>query len=121
MALTSVSATLILCISRTKDHPMRAAFVAALFLSSAVTAQTLPKTAGDPLMDICSGFLEQNRLNVSGDAQRLCACLVREVTGKLSRGEMETYDKYAAAAQPMPPALQNKISGIAVQCLNEAK
>ncbi len=104
---------------------MHALFLAAFVLASGLlasgaNAQTLPKTSGDPLMEICSGFLEQNRLNVSGDAQRLCTCLVREVKGKLSAAEMETYDKYAAAAKPLPDALQNKISGIAVQCLTEA-
>ncbi|MBL8643384.1 MAG: hypothetical protein JNK21_05580 [Rhodospirillaceae bacterium] len=97
-----------------------AAVLAATLAFHAAHAQ-LPATGNDALLEICSGFLEQNRLTISGDAQRLCTCLVREVQGKLSRGEMETYDSYAAAAKPLPGALQNKISGIAVQCLTEAK
>jgi hypothetical protein len=52
---------------------------------------------------------------------RLCGCLVREVKGQLSRAEMETYDRLNAAARPLPPALQNKITGIAVQCLTAAR
>lgn len=90
-------------------------------IANTAIAQTVPKSSGDPLQEICTGFMEQNRLNISGDAQRLCTCLVREVQGKLSRTEMEAYDKAAAAAQPMPQALQAKISGIAVQCLTEAQ
>jgi hypothetical protein len=96
---------------------MRALLFAVVLLTNSAWAQT----AADPLQEICAGFLEQNSLSISGDAQRLCTCLVREVQAKLSRGEMETYDSYNAAAKPLPPALQNKISGIAVQCLGEAK
>ena len=84
-------------------------------------AQTLPQSTGDPLHDICSGFVSQNNLTISGDVQRLCTCLVREVKGKLSTAEMEVYDKNTSAAQPLPQALQAKISGIALQCLTEAK
>lgn len=107
---------------------MRALVIAAAILISpagfarTVQAQAIPNSpGGDPLIEICSGFLEQNSLKVGGDMARLCSCLVREVKGKLSRAEMETYDKYNAAAKPLPNALQNKISGIAVQCLTEAQ
>jgi hypothetical protein len=99
---------------------MRVALVFCLFALPAL-AQTMPKTSGDPLEEICSGFLEQNGLKVSGDMGRLCGCLVREVKGQLSRAEMENYDRLNAAGRPLPPALQNKISGIAVQCLTAAK
>jgi len=95
--------------------------VAALLCAGHAMAQTLPQGSGDPLEDICSGFLEQNSLKVSGSAKKLCTCLVREVKGKLSRAEMELYDKAAAAAKPLPDALQTKISNIAVQCLTEAQ
>jgi hypothetical protein len=95
--------------------------LAVIFFAIAAQAQSLPNNSGDPLQDICSGFLEQNNLKVSGSAAKLCTCLVREVKGKLSRTEMETYDKLNASAKPLPTALQNKISGIAVQCLTEAQ
>ncbi len=85
------------------------------------TAPVGARAAGDPLMEICSGFLSQNGLAVGGDAGRLCTCLVREVKGKLSKPEMETYDRQNAAGQPLPAALQNKITGIATQCLTEAR
>ncbi|MDX2144799.1 MAG: hypothetical protein SFV19_15700 [Rhodospirillaceae bacterium] len=99
---------------------MRVALVFCLLALPAM-AQTLPKTSGDPLQEICSGFLEQNNLTISGDVGRLCSCLVREVKGQLSRAEMESYDRLNAAGRPLPPALQNKITGIAVQCLTAAK
>lgn len=105
---------------------MRAFVVVLLMLATAGhaspgLAQTMGATNGDPLLEICSGFLEQNRLAISGDAGRLCSCLVREVQSKLSRQEMEVYDSYNAAAKPLPAALQKKITGIATQCLGEAK
>ena len=92
-----------------------------LLLSGVAHAQSLPNNSGDPLQEICSGFLEQNNLSIGGSVAKLCTCLVREVKGKLSRSEMETYDKFNAAAKPLPPALQDKISGIAVQCLTDAR
>ncbi len=95
--------------------------VGLVFCASVTNAQTVPKNSGDPLQDICSGFLEQNSLKVSGSAAKLCSCLVREVKGKLSRTEMEAYDKANAAAKPLPAALQEKIGTIAVQCLTEAQ
>lgn len=100
---------------------MRVFAFALLLCAGAAQGQTLPQSSGDPLHDICSGFLDQNSLAVSGDAKRLCTCLVREVKGQLTRGEMELYDKLNAAAKPLPTSLQNKISGIAVQCLTEAQ
>jgi hypothetical protein len=98
--------------------------IAASFLmlwASVSPAQTLPKTSGDPLEEICSGFLEQNSLKVGGDMAKLCTCLVREVKGQLSRTEMETYDRLNAAAKPLPNALQNKVTNIALQCLTAAQ
>lgn len=95
--------------------------LSAVSLHGAAIAQSPPKTQGDPLMEICSGFLDQNSLSISGDAKRLCSCLVREVKGKLSKAEMEVYDRRNQAGQPLPDALQNKITGIAVQCLTEAR
>ena len=101
---------------------MRSMIAVVLFcFASIANAQPAPKNSGDPLQDICSGFLEQNNLKVGGSAAKLCGCLVREVKGKLSRPEMEAYDKANAAAKPLPPALQEKISTIAVQCLTEAQ
>lgn len=97
------------------------ALVLTVFAIGPAVAQTAPKSSGDPLMEICSGFLTQNNLNISGDAARLCGCLVREVKGKLSKAEMEVYDRNNAAGRPLPAALQNKITGIAVQCLTEAR
>jgi len=101
---------------------MRSLIAVAFVLCATVAqAQTVPQGSGDPLQDICSGFLEQNSLKISGSAAKLCTCLVREVKGKLSRAEMEAYDKANAAAKPLPAGLQDKITGIAVQCLTEAQ
>jgi hypothetical protein len=104
-------------------NAMRSWIAAALILcASAASAQTAPRQGGgDPLEEICSGFLDQNNLSIGGNAGKLCTCLVREVKGKLSRREMEVYDQANAVAKPLPPALQEKITGIAVQCLTEAR
>ena len=102
---------------------MRVPFAVIMLMlwASVAPAQTVPKASGDPLQEICSGFLEQNSLKVGGDMAKLCTCLVREVKGQLSRTEMETYDKLNAAAKPLPAALQNKVTNIAVQCLTAAQ
>lgn len=100
---------------------MKTIKLAVVLCALAAPALAQPQTGNDPLLEICSGFLEQNSLKVSGDAARLCNCLVREVKGKLSRSEMETYDRLNAQSRPLPPALQNKISNIAIQCLTEAQ
>jgi hypothetical protein len=97
------------------------AMVALVMMTMTAQAQTLPKSSGDPLAEICSGFVEQNNLTVSGDVGKLCGCLVREIKGQLSRAEMETYDRLNAAGRPLPNGLQAKITGIAVQCLTAAR
>ncbi|MDX2222178.1 MAG: hypothetical protein SFV21_05490 [Rhodospirillaceae bacterium] len=100
---------------------MRKSFVVGVAVILAAAAGAAQAPPGDPLMGICSGFLAQPGVAISADANRLCTCLVREVKAGLSRAEMETYDRANAAGQPLPAALQGKITGIAVQCLGEAK
>jgi hypothetical protein len=100
---------------------MRASIVLGLAACLAISAAAAQTPPGDPLMGICSGFLAQPGVAISADATRLCTCLVREVKAGLSRAEMETYDRATAAGQALPAELQGKITGIAVQCLGEAK
>lgn len=46
----------------------KAILVAFLLASTApAAAQTLPKNSGNPLEEICSGFLEQSGQGISGD------------------------------------------------------
>lgn len=75
----------------------------------------------DPLMDICSGFLEQSGQGVSGDSQRLCACLTRETQTRLSRQEMQVYSDATRQGRSPPDSVMQKVLGIARQCLNEAR
>jgi hypothetical protein len=100
---------------------MRSWILAAVMVLVVHMAQAQRPAGADPLLQLCSGFLDQNGVAIKGDANRLCGCLVREVQGKLSRPEMETYDRANAAGQPLPASLQNKITGIAVRCLTEAR
>lgn len=100
---------------------MRAPFVFAVAAWLAVSAAAAQTPPGDPMMGLCAGFLAQPGVAISADATRLCTCLVREVKGRLSRAEMEVYDRATAAGQALPAELQGKITGIAVQCLGEAK
>ncbi|MBY0510129.1 MAG: hypothetical protein K2P94_08230, partial [Rhodospirillaceae bacterium] len=85
---------------------MKKALLLAIVFSTlpAAAQQALPKSSGDPLKEICTGFLEQGGAGVSGDRNKLCTCLVRETQGQLTRQEMEVYSKAAETGQPPPPA-----------------
>ena len=76
--------------------------------------------AGDPLGEICTGFLDQSGAGVSGDRNRLCTCLVRETKARLSRPEMEAYNRATQTGKSPPPAVMEKVMGIATACLTEA-
>ncbi len=87
----------------------------------AAAQQALPKSSGDPLKEICTGFLEQGGAGVSGDRNKLCTCLVRETQGRLTQQEMVLYGKAAETGQPPPPAIMNKVVEIATMCLTAAR
>ncbi|MGE4062568.1 MAG: hypothetical protein AB7E79_04290 [Rhodospirillaceae bacterium] len=93
---------------------------AALTVSSACLAQT-PPASGDPLKEICTGFLAQSGAGISGDQYKLCACLVAETQKRLTRQEMEIYDKAVSSATQPPPAIMEKVMGIATTCLTQAR
>lgn len=82
--------------------------------------QSLPKTSGDPLSEICTGFLQQSGQGVSGDRNRLCTCLVRETKTRLSAAEMKAYAQASETGQPPPDAVMQKVVAIATACLTEA-
>ncbi len=82
------------------------------------SAQNLPSGSGDPLQDICTGFLDQGGAGVSGDRNKLCTCLVRETKARLTPQEMLIYSKAAESGQPPPPAVMDKVIGIATACLS---
>jgi hypothetical protein len=90
------------------------------FSALAQTAPSLPKNNGDPLSDICTGFLEQSGQGVSGDRNRLCSCLVRETKSRLTRPEMDAYSRATQTGKAPPPAVMEKVMGIATTCLTEA-
>jgi len=89
-------------------------------IGQAWAQQSLPKTSGDPLMEICSGFLEQSSQGVSGDKNRLCTCLVRETKTRLTAAEMKAYSEASQTGRPVPDAVMQKVLGIATACLTEA-
>jgi hypothetical protein len=91
--------------------------VAHMLAGTAVYAQAPPAGTGDPLKDICTGFLAQSGAGVAGDQAKLCTCLVAETQKQLSRQEMEVYDKAASTGAPPPPAIMQKVMGIAALCL----
>jgi hypothetical protein len=102
---------------------MKAAILTAAFIFTALPglAQTLPRGSGDPLQDICTGFMEQGGQAVSGDRNKLCACLVNETKARLTLKEMEIYAKAGETGQPPPPAIMEKVIGIATVCLTTAR
>jgi hypothetical protein len=94
------------------------AFVIAVSLPAA--AQTLPNASSDPLKDICTGFLGQSGQGISGDQNKLCACLVRETQSRLTKTEMEAYARAGQTGQQPPPAVMQKVMSVATACLTEA-
>jgi len=94
-----------------------------LFLCMGATlahAQTLPPSSADPLRDICTGFLQQGGGSVAGDQQKLCTCLVAQTQKQLTHDEMVAYHAAAVTGQPPPPAIMQKVVGIATLCLTQA-
>ncbi len=89
-----------------------------LLLGAAAHAQT---GSADPLKDICTGLLAQGAGTVAGDHQRLCTCLVSETQKRLTRQEMEIYNKAATSGQQPPPAIMEKVVGIATVCLTQSR
>ena len=100
---------------------MRAVGLIGFFLAitawPAAAQQNPPRGAGDPLQDICAGFLEQSGQGISGDRNKLCTCLVRETKGRLTEQEMKIYNKAGETGQAPPPAIMEKVIGIATTCL----
>ena len=98
---------------------MKIVFVAllvAVAATPAIARQSLGGS-GDPLQEICTGFMEQSRQGVSGDRNKLCACLVRETKARLTVREMEIYSKAGETGQSPPPAIMEKVLGVATTCL----
>ncbi len=94
---------------------------AVLMGCASVSAQTLPKSSGDPLQEICTGFIAQSGAGIAGDPTRLCTCLVTETQKRLTREEMVAYDKANQSGQAPPPAVMQKVIGIATTCLTQAR
>lgn len=104
-----------------KDGIMtKTVLLAALLMATApaTAQQTAPKTGGDPLKEICTGFLAQSGQGVSGDQNKLCTCLVTQTQARLTRQEMEIYNKASSTGQAPPPAIMDKVVGIATTCLS---
>lgn len=101
---------------------MLRAFLAALLLASTTPAfaQTGTRNGGNPLEEICSGFLESSGQGISGDQAKLCTCLVTQIQTRLTRPEMEAYAAAGANGQQPPPAVMEKVLAIATQCLTGA-
>lgn len=94
---------------------------AALIAGVSASAQTLPKNSGDPLQEICTGFLAQSGAGIAGDHTRLCTCLVTETQKRLTREEMVAYDKANQTGQQPPAEVMQKVMGIATTCLTQAR
>ena len=97
--------------------------LAALLIVSSATAQaqTLPKSSGNPLEEMCTAFLEQGGAGVSGNHGTLCSCLVREIQARLTRAELEAYNKASESGGEVPPAIMQKVLAVASTCLTQAQ
>ncbi|MGE3474285.1 MAG: hypothetical protein AB7H70_00615 [Rhodospirillaceae bacterium] len=92
-----------------------------LFLALLVGGGAAAQVAKDPLQEICTGFLAQSGAGVSGDQQKLCSCLVAETQKQLTRQEMEIYHQAMTSGGQPPPAVMEKVVGVATVCLTQAR
>ena len=92
--------------------------VLAMTALPALAQQSLPQGSSDPMQSLCSGFLEQSGQGVSGDHNKLCACLVRETKARLTPQEMQAYNKASETGQTPPPAVMDKVIAVATTCLS---
>lgn len=100
---------------------IRIIFAALAFLASnSALSQTVPK-AGDPLQEICTGFLAQSGAGIAGDQQKLCSCLIAETQKQLTRQEMEIYRKATSSGEAPPPGIMQKVMGVATVCLTQSR
>ncbi|TAL01826.1 MAG: hypothetical protein EPO08_09050 [Rhodospirillaceae bacterium] len=94
-------------------------------VSVAARAQSVSSSAGgaasNPMLAICSGFLAQGAGSVSGDKSKLCNCLVRDTSTKLSTSDMEAYAQASLNSQTPPKDVMDKVMAIATSCLQEAQ
>lgn len=91
----------------------------ALITGAGASAQTVPNSPGDPLQEICTGFLAQSGAGVSGDPAKLCTCLVTETQKRLTLEEMVAYHSATSMGREPPPAVMQKVMAIATQCLTQ--
>ncbi len=99
---------------------MKAVYFASILAIASLPAagqQARPGASGDPLQDICTGFMDQSGQGLSGDRNKLCACLVRETKARLTVKEIEIYSKAGETGQQPPPAIMEKVMGVATTCL----
>lgn len=99
---------------------LRSCIVATAVLMGASAVAQIP-SGGDPLKEICTGFLQQGGAGIAGDHERLCTCLVTETQRQLTREEMVAYSRATETGQQPPPAVMQKVLGIATTCLTQAK
>jgi hypothetical protein len=71
-------------------------------------------------MSLCSGLLSQSGVATTGQ-DKLCNCLISQVTSKLSADDMMAYAQATMNSQTPPPAVMDKVMGIATSCLNQSK
>lgn len=106
---------------------MRTLILAAMFALAVPAAQaqtqgsTSQSTTTDSLTGICSALLQQQAGGVSGDHDKLCACLVRETPAQLSLADMSAYEEATLANRAPPDAVMQKITAIATKCLTQAQ
>jgi hypothetical protein len=94
----------------------------AVFWSSMAAAQSasVPAATADPMMSMCSGLLTESGAGMTGK-DKLCRCLINEVTAKLTVDEMTAYAQANANSQTPPQAVMDKVTGIATGCLNQSR
>lgn len=93
---------------------------AVLWTSASFAQSTSNASSGDPMMAMCSGLLTESGSGITGK-DKLCNCLINQVTANLTAEEMSEYASANLNSETPPQAVTDKVTAIATSCLNQAK
>jgi hypothetical protein len=93
----------------------------AVMWSPMVSAQSsVPSASTDPSMSLCSGLLTESGVGMTGK-DKLCSCLISQVTSQLTADEMTAYAQANMNSQSPPQTVMDKVMGIATRCLSQSR
>jgi hypothetical protein len=91
-----------------------------LWTSAASAQSTSTSLTSDPMMAVCSGLLTEGGSGITGK-DKLCSCLINQVTANLTAEEMSAYATANLKSQAPLQEVTDKVTAIATRCLSQAR